>query len=236
MSSFAIIVPCFNEAKRIQTSEFISFSNAHPDIQFYFVNDGSTDDTQEKLLQIRQAASQTKIVSLKKNSGKGEAIRQGLLAAVQEQHLLIGYLDADLSTSLDEFLRLKDQLTSRNLDFVLGSRIQKLDTQIERSFFRHITGRIIATIIDQKFKLGIYDTQCGAKIFNPVVISSTIEQKFYTKWFFDVEILLRIKKNHFDYAAAEIPLTRWQNVFNSKLSILSFPTVLKDLFVLLNKY
>jgi len=236
MSSVAIIVPCFNEAKRIQPSEFISFSNEHPDVQFYFVNDGSTDDTEERLLQMGQAVPKTRIISLKKNSGKGEAIRQGLLAAVQEQPPLIGYLDADLSTGLDEFLRLKDQLTLKGLDFVLGSRIQKLDTRIERSFFRHITGRIIATIIDQKFKLGIYDTQCGAKIFRSLIIRDAIEQRFYTKWFFDVEILLRIKKNRFGYTAAEIPLTRWQNVRNSKLSMLSFPTVLKDLFVLLNKY
>ena len=235
MPSTAIIVPCFNEARRIHKSEFISFSNEHPDTKFYFVNDGSTDDTQKMLLQIQQS-SNSNIICLAKNSGKAEAIRTGFITALQNQHDLIGYLDADLSTGINEFLQLKEELTRRNLDFALGSRIKKIDTIIERSFFRHIVGRIIATFIDWKFKLGIYDTQCGAKVFRSAIIEKSVEERFYTKWFFDVELLLRIRKNHPGYNAAEIPLSKWQNVRNSKLSVLSFPAVVKDLFVLLNKY
>lgn len=235
MPSTAIIVPCFNEVSRIRASEFISFSNEHPDTQFYFVNDGSTDDTKKILLQIQQS-SNSNIICLEKNSGKAEAIRTGFINALENRHDLIGYLDADLSTGLDEFLQLKEELTNRNLDFVLGSRIKKIDTVIERSFFRHIVGRIIATFIDWKFKLGVYDTQCGAKIFRSDTIEKSVEERFYTKWFFDVELLLRIRKDHPGYNAAEIPLSKWKNVLNSKLSILSFPVVIKDLLVLLNKY
>jgi dolichyl-phosphate beta-glucosyltransferase len=236
MSSFAIIIPCYNEADRIQARAFVAAANANPEMELYFINDGSTDATEKKLLEIQKGAPQIKIISLEKNSGKGEAIRKGLLAAIQEQHQLIGYLDADLSTSMEEFLRLKNLLISKELDLVLGSRIKKMDTVIERSFFRHIAGRMIATIIDQKFKLGVYDTQCGAKIFRSALIQSSIQERFYTKWFFDAELLVRIKKYHSAYAGAEIPLGKWQNVANSKLSVLSFPIVMKDLFVLLNKY
>lgn len=235
MLSTAIIIPCYNEATRIQSSDFIAFSNKHVDIQFYFVNDGSTDDTEKTLLQIQQA-SQSKIISLKKNEGKGEAIRKGLKAALEDQFNFIGYLDADLSTSLEEFLRLKNILAERAFDFVLGSRIKKIDTIIERSFFRHVIGRIIATVIDQKFKLGVYDTQCGAKVFRSILLQETLHEQFYTKWFFDVELLLRIRNKHAGCTAAEIPLSSWHNVLNSKLSILSFPVILKDLFVLFNKY
>jgi dolichyl-phosphate beta-glucosyltransferase len=236
MPSFAIIIPCYNEAGRIRTPEFIDASRANPEMELYFVNDGSIDNTGQKLLEIQQGTRSTKIISLQKNTGKGEAIRKGLLAALQDRHQLVGYLDADLSTEMEEFLRLKNLLVSKELDIVLGSRIKKMDTVIERSFFRHITGRMIATIIDQKFKLGVYDTQCGAKIFRSSVIENAVRNRFYTKWFFDVEILLRIKKKAVNYTAAEIPLNKWQNVANSKLSMLSFPAVAKDLFVLLNNY
>jgi len=235
MSSVAIIVPCFNEAKRIQPSEFISFSNEHPDVQFYFVNDGSTDDTEERLLQMGQAAP-ARIISIKKNSGKAEAIRKGFLNALEDQHAIAGYLDADLSTGLEEFLRLRDVLIGKKLDFVLGSRIKKIDTVIDRSFFRHVIGRIIATIIDRKFKLGVYDTQCGAKIFHTSIIKEVVSSRFHTKWFFDVEILMRIRKNHTTCTGAEIPLSKWENKRNSKLSIFSFPAVFKDFFLLLTKY
>lgn len=235
MPSIAIIIPCYNEAKRIQTSEFTRFSNEHEDIEFYFVNDGSTDETENLLLKIKES-SQSKIISSIKNWGKGNAIRKGLVTAIEDGFDLVGYLDADLSASLEEFLRLKDLLIDNRLDLVLGSRIKKIDTVIERSFFRHIVGRIIATIIDQKFKLGVYDTQCGAKIFRSSVLREIIDEPFSTKWFFDVELLLRIRKQHPHFNAAEIPLHRWHNVLNSKLSMLSFPSVLKDLFVLVNKY
>jgi glycosyltransferase involved in cell wall biosynthesis len=235
MPSIAIIIPCYNEAKRIQISEFARFSNEHEDIEFYFVNDGSTDDTENLLFKIKES-SPSKIISSIKNRGKGNAIRKGLVTALEDGFDLVGYLDADLSTSLEEFLRLKNLLINERLDLVLGSRIKKIDTVIQRSFFRHIVGRIIATIIDQKFKLGVYDTQCGAKIFRSFLLREIIDEPFRTRWFFDVELLLRIRKQHPDCNAAEIPLNRWHNVLNSKLSILSFPSVLKDLFVLVNKY
>jgi glycosyltransferase involved in cell wall biosynthesis len=65
MLSTAIIVPCYNEEKRIKAPEFISFAQQQPDIKFYFVNDGSTDDTQKVLLQIKEA-SPSEIIALEK--------------------------------------------------------------------------------------------------------------------------------------------------------------------------
>lgn len=236
MPSFAIIIPCYNEARRLQTPAFIEFANAHDDVQFYFVNDGSYDETGKLLLQIQALAPKTKIISLTKNKGKGEAVRQGMLVALQSSSSFIGYLDADLSTPLEEFYGLHKLAVQKDMEMLLASRIKKIDTHIERSFFRHITGRIIATIIDQKFKLGVYDTQCGAKIFNRRILEKIIQQPFYTKWFFDIEILLRTRKNNPNYKAAEIPLSSWRTVQNSKLSILSFPIILKELVILLNKY
>lgn len=235
MSPIAVIVPCYNEANRMRISEFISFANKHPEVQFYFANDGSTDNTENLLLQMQQA-SPAKIISSKKNYGKAEAIRKGLIAAIDDGYEIVGYLDADLSTELEEFLRLKKIIDEKRIDMVLGSRIKKIDTIIERSFFRHIVGRVIATIIDQRFKLGVYDTQCGAKIFRSAIIKNMLQINFYTKWFFDVELLLRIKEQNKYFTAEEVPLSKWQNVQNSKLSILSFPSVLKDLFMLFHKY
>jgi glycosyltransferase involved in cell wall biosynthesis len=205
-------------------------------VRFIFVNDGSKDETKKLLDQIKRCTTQTTVLSLPKNSGKGEAIRQGVKVALLDRPNYIGYLDADLSTSLDEFYQLQKQAFLKDIDMALASRIKKIDTIIERSFIRHIIGRIIATIIDKKFNLGVYDTQCGAKIFKPQILEKVIHKPFYTKWFFDVEILWRIKDLNIDYKASEVPLKAWRNVKNSKISVLSFPTILKELFILLTKY
>ena len=236
MQPYIIIIPCYNEEKRLEVNKFLAFSSLHPGVHFIFVNDGSTDNTLEILNQIKVLLSSAEVINLPKNKGKGESVRQGFIKAIQKSSNYIGYLDADLSTSLEEFHHLHDKALQYNLDMVLGSRIKKIDTVIQRSFFRHITGRIIATLIDKKYKLGVYDTQCGAKIFRSILVKKIMNNPFRTKWFFDVEILYRVKHLQLDCKSAEIPLRNWINKKNSKLSVLSFPAVLKDLVTLFNKY
>lgn len=235
MPSFAIIVPCYNEAKRLQQKAFVKFSKIHEDVHIYFVNDGSTDQTQNILIGLQKQSIYFFTISLQQNKGKGEAIREGMLQ-LDNNYNYIGYLDADLSTSLDEFYILYQKMLSKNVSVGFGSRIKKSDTVIERSNSRHIIGRIIATIIDAKFKLGCYDTQCGAKIFTSQILNDVIKQPFYTSWFFDVELFIRIKKHNSRLNALEIPLSVWRNVKGSKLNALSFATVIKELYILLTKY
>ena len=235
MPSFAIIVPCYNEAKRLQQKAFVEFSKMHEDVHIYFVNDGSIDETQNILTGLQKQSVYFFTITLQQNKGKGEAIREGMLQ-LHNNYNYIGYLDADLSTSLDEFYSLYQKMLSKNVSVAFGSRIKKADTVIERSYVRHIIGRTIATIIDKKFKLGYYDTQCGAKIFSSQILNDVIKRPFYTRWFFDVELFIRLKKNNSRLNALEIPLSVWRNVKGSKLNALSFATVIKELYILLTKY
>ena len=235
MPSFAIIVPCYNEAKRLQQKAFVEFSKMHEDVHIYFVNDGSIDETQNILTGLQKQSVYFFTITLQQNKGKGEAIREGMLQ-LHNNYNYIGYLDADLSTSLDEFYSLYQKMLSKNVSVAFGSRIKKADTVIERSYVRHILGRTIATIIDKKFKLGCYDTQCGAKIFSSQILNDVIKRPFYTRWFFDVELFIRLKKNNSRLNALEIPLSVWRNVKGSKLNALSFATVIKELYILLTKY
>jgi dolichyl-phosphate beta-glucosyltransferase len=237
MPTIAIIIPCYNETRRLQLQEFTNFLKAHNDIFIVFVDDGSTDDTNLFLRKITSFHPQTTLLSLKKNKGKGEAVRQGLNFAISKHTFdFIGYLDADLSTSLATFYNLYKIAESENLDIVLGSRIKKIDTNIKRSFFRHLIGRVIATIIDKKFNLGIYDTQCGAKVFKTIILNGATQSSFYTKWFFDVEILVRIHKQNKNIKAVETPLPSWHSVKNSKINVFSFFKVVKELMALWKNY
>jgi len=163
-------------------------------------------------------------------------VREGILKALLTNANYIGYLDADLSTSLAEFYNLHQIMLDRNADIVFGSRIKKADTNIERSFARHLVGRTIATIIDRKLKLGYYDTQCGAKIFSSAILKQVVNRPFLTKWFFDVELFMRLKKLQKGLTIFEIPLSSWHNVKDSKLNALSFPVVIKEIYILLTKY
>lgn len=230
MSKVAVIIPCFNEAERLQKESFLHFLSANKNFKFVFVNDGSTDDTYNILYEMQQNFPEyIKILSLAINSGKGEAVRKGIQSIVKDDNIqYIGYLDADLSTPLEEFVYIYEKGKVANADIIIGSRIKKADSLIKRSFTRHVIGRLIATIVDFKFKLGIYDTQCGAKIFKQSVLAHTINDVFRTKWFFDIEILLRIKKKNAQPVIAEIPLNSWHHVPGSKINISNYGSILKD--------
>src|SRR5262245_40173831 len=111
MSSAIIIVPCYNEAKRLNVDKFKAFfSQGHPQ-QFLFVNDGSTDGTLRLLESLHDYAPQFfSIYDLPQNVGKAEAVRTGILLAFEASPDYIGYWDADLATPLDAMAAFCDLL------------------------------------------------------------------------------------------------------------------------------
>ena len=231
-----LIIPFFNEEKRIEKAKFEKFASSNKNILLVLVNDGSSDQTGSILSSISsQYPDNVKIVNTKKNLGKSNAIRDGILS-VNEKITYTGYLDGDLSTSFESFLPLFSEIKASNADAVFGSRIKKMDTHIERSAFRHVTGRIVATLVDNKFNIGCYDTQCGAKLFKTELLRVAIEKPFFTKWFFDIEIILRLKKNYSTLNIAEIPLNSWIHKKGSKISFWSTFSVIKELMTLFSKY
>lgn len=237
MFSLAIIIPCYNEADRLEIKAFESFLRYHPQILLIFVNDGSIDNTEEVLVSIQLNAPQnTVLLANQRNAGKGESIRKGMFYCIEKNIPFIGYTDADLSAPLSEIKRLYEINVTENADLVIGSRIKKSDTTIIRSGFRHFIGRIIATIIDNKFRLGCYDTQCGAKVFKLDSLKDLIQAPFLTKWFFDVELLLRYRKVLDRFDVLEVPLSKWINKPGSKMNISKSGLVLKELYYLLTKY
>ena len=234
----ALVIPFYNEEKRIMVDSFAGFVINNKDILFVLVNDGSTDRTDEILQAIHSdtAGRNTEVVSLPKNTGKGNAIRAGMLKVLHYNIPFIAYIDGDLSTPFEEILRLYNYFSGTDTIAVLGSRLKKLDSNIKRSLFRHISGRIIATIIDSRFRIGCYDTQCSAKIFRRDPLQSVIQEPFYTRWFFDVELLLRLRKKMGPFKALEVPLNTWEHKPGSKINALSVFSITKELYTLFAKY
>jgi dolichyl-phosphate beta-glucosyltransferase len=237
MSSFAIIIPCFNEEKRLDKPAISHFAQTHQDIQIIFVDDGSSDSTSRIVEDIICECGNIELVRLEKNVGKGEAVRQGLIHAAKTQTFtFIGYLDADLSTSFDEFYNMYTCASAENADFIFGSRIKKLGSIIQRSHLRHLVGRVLVTILDKRFQLGYYDTQCGAKIFKSYLLRDVLNTPFYTRWFFDIELFLRLRTLDRKYTGIEYPLKKWENKKGSKLGLASIAGISKEIFTLLRKY
>jgi len=233
MQKTCIIIPCYNEEFRFQTEDFEMFLKSHQEIDLCFVNDGSSDNTITLLNNLQTKYLNVSIFNLDKNLGKAEAIRHAVLNIDTEKYAYIGYLDADLSTSLVEMLRLTS-FTSSNSKFIIGSRIKKLNTSIERSQLRHVSGRILATIVHTFIlKTPIYDTQCGAKLIEMDLAKNIFKNPFKSKWLFDIELLLRTSQlkgiDFCNEAILEIPLKKWHEKGNSKITFWDLINVPFDL-------
>lgn len=236
MHSSAIVVPCYNEAERLSVNEFAGVLDAQPDIDFCFVDDGSTDRTIEVVNALRVGREdRVLVVQLPSNQGKAEAVRRGVLHMLgQRDYGVVGYWDADISTPLSELPRLLD-LISRNDRYVMlsGCRIRRLGAQIHRHWYRHYLGRVFATVVSLMLKLPTYDTQCGAKLFRSPHAASIFEQPFVSRWFFDVELFCRVEQLLGNSAAAErileAPLESWMEKKGSKLKLKDYLRVPVDL-------
>lgn len=221
-----IVFPCYNEGRRLEPEVFISFLEQNPAFRFLFVDDGSTDNTPELLCRICEACPKGQALSLKleKNSGKAEAVRTGILTALEDSSFgIIGFMDSDLATPLDELPKLLEPLAS-GCAIVLGARIAMLGTEIDRRTVRHYMGRLFATFASLTLGLKIYDTQCGAKLFRSCSdLKALFEEPFHVRWTFDIEILARLKVagsyggHPFPGCAIEVPLRSWTHKGGSKV-------------------
>ncbi len=226
-----IVVPCYNEVGRLVVTRFTEFAVQYPDWKLLFVDDGSTDSTWNVLQSMIQChAVNINAIKLNKNSGKAEAVRQGVLAAIAEGAAIVGYWDADLATPLNEVERFYEVLLREpTCDMVLGSRVRLLGRHIERRFIRHLLGRCFATVASLILGLPVYDTQCGAKLMRVTpAIYRAFETPFISRWIFDVEVIGRYlawtqyRWRTGDCSLVEVPLQRWADVAGSKLTARSF--------------
>lgn len=236
MLQTSIIVPCYNEADRLQSDVYRKMAQKTPDVRFWFVNDGSTDDTLETLEQlVRSITPAPGLIHISNNVGKAEAVRQGILASLKEDCFpRCGFWDADLSTPLNEITRMSIAM-DENAKFIMvsGCRVQRLGAFIARKPWRHYSGRVFATVASIVLGIPVYDTQCGAKLFRSDVAAEIFNMPFISRWAFDVELFARLGKNRNMEAVLELPLLEWIDYPDSKLS---FVAALKSTFDLVRIY
>jgi CheY-like chemotaxis protein len=219
-----IVIPCYNEEERLLGAEFKEFVHKNLGYHLCFVNDGSKDNTLGVLEELRKGnEDRISIYNCEKNGGKAEAVRLGMLhLAKQNQYNFIGFLDADLSTNFDDFKVLATEIAGSNFQIVSGSRMARMGADIAKESARAIISKTVNFIIRKTLGMNFKDTQCGAKIMTKEIVEKTFQKKFLTKWLFDVEIFMRMKKVYGSSVAksliCEKPLNRWVHMDGSKLS------------------
>ncbi|MBT8297414.1 MAG: transcriptional regulator, partial [Maribacter sp.] len=145
----------------------------------------------------------------------------------------IGYLDADLSTDFKDFDELVQTLENSDFKIVSGSRISRMGADITKESARKIISMTINFIIQKILGMPFKDTQCGAKIMDREIVTLMFNKRFTTRWLFDVEIFMRMRKYYGKEKAlgfiCEQPLKRWIHADGSKLSMKDSITIIGQL-------
>ena len=218
MSVFlSVIIPSYNEKKNIDRSvltQVISYlSTQSYTWEVVLSDDGSTDGTTEALAHFAATHDQVKLLK-NIHAGKGPTVQSGMLAAKGKWVL---FTDFDQSTPLSELEKLFP-FTEEGYQIVIGSREIKGAIRDKEPLHRHIMGKGFNLLVQSLAVPGIYDTQCGFKLF-----SAKASEDIFSKLFvygrqkeradaftgaFDVEALFLANK--MQYKIKEVPIF-WQH-------------------------
>ena len=220
-----LVIPCYNEELRLNYDYWDQIRQI-PNLRLLFIDDGSTDLTFKKLEKF-MSYQNCNVIRSSRNIGKANAIRKGMKHLLADKYngiSAIGFLDSDGAVPVAEIRRFSEiwcnLIESGDFSTLWASRVQLSGRNISRSKSRHYLGRILLTIIMFRKKYIAYDTQCGFKIFRiSGELESALEEPFITRWFFDVELFMRISKQNLNYRIYEEPLNSWRDISGSKINL-----------------
>lgn len=219
-----IIMPAYNEAEQItenllKTSAIIS--SFHEDFSIIAVNDGSSDDTENRIIDACSKDSHIQYISYSKNKGKGGAIKEGVKYASGDY---IAFLDSDLELPpimLKDFLQ---ELKRHDAHVAIGSKLHK-DSKLHYPITRRIMSMGYYFLLKLMFNLKIKDTQTGIKLFKQEVIKPICNSLITTGFAFDIEILATASKK--GYKIIEMPITLNFSRDRREKSRMTFKTILR---------
>jgi hypothetical protein len=139
---------------------------------------------------------------------------------------LVGYVDADGSTSMEEMVRLFAALS--HADGAIGSRwVEGATLTVRQGILRRLESRGFNLLIRLLFGLSYHDTQCGAKVFTKRAVDAVLPRMVSRGFEFDVELLWRLRTTGF--RIVEIPI-EWQNKGDSRVQKRDMLRMLAGLF------
>lgn len=222
--SLSVIFPLLNEEKRLTYAfndiQKFNKKKLAKKLEYIFVDDGSTDNSFKIIKEFISKNSSKNIryksIKLKKNFGKGYALKIGVKNSSYEWILTI---DTDISVSLLELLYWKKKNYIKNHQdnlIYFGSRSMK-NSKINYKFYRKFLGFIFSSLVRLLFNTELKDTQCGFKLYKSNIAKNIFSKIQSHRFTHDVEILNLAKK--FEIEIQETPVN-WSHKKNSKLNII----------------
>lgn len=199
----SIVMPAYNEGNHIYNNlKEVSgiISGFMKNYEIVVVDDGSIDNTKSEIHRYMEEDTHIRMVSYKKNKGKGNAIKHGVL---KTEGNYIAFLDSDLDLPPEQIKKYMEPLLAGKADVVIGSKMHK-DSQIEYPKIRKVISFGYYCMLRVLFHLNVKDTQTGLKVFDAEALKSIISLVKTQGFAYDIEILVAL--NARKYRIMEMPV------------------------------
>jgi dolichyl-phosphate beta-glucosyltransferase len=211
----SVVIPCYNEEERLpRTIERIEefLDGKHSPYELILVDDGSADGTRRVMDDAVRRHASVRVEALARNRGKGRALATGVQAAKGDEILVT---DADLSTPIEELDKLQAALQN-GAGVAIGSRaLRGSRVEVSQPIYRVLMGKAFNLIVQTVLLPGIWDTQCGFKLFRADVARRVFGALITDGFGYDPEVLYRARKQ--GVKIAEVPVV-WRNSAPTKVS------------------
>src|ERR1700687_1812482 len=209
----SVVIPCYNEEQRLpRTIEQVErYLDRRGDYELILVDDGSRDGTRQVMDEAAARHKAVRVEVLPANRGKGRALAEGVKVSLGEEVLVT---DADLSTPIDELEKLESALAA-GAGVAIGSRAVKGSrVELAQPFYRVLMGKAFNLIVQAVLLPGIWDTQCGFKLFRGDIAREVFAGLTTDGFGYDPEVLYLAKKK--GVRIAEVPVV-WRNSAPTKV-------------------
>jgi glycosyltransferase involved in cell wall biosynthesis len=130
--------------------------------EILFVDDGSRDDTAERVRELHRIDERVKLLRLRRNFGKAAALSAGFDHA---RGTLVLTIDGDLQDDPQEIPRMLDKLEVEGLDLVSGWKQRRQDPWTKR-----VSSRLFNWFTRQLARVDLHDFNCGFKLYRREVL------------------------------------------------------------------
>ncbi len=212
----SIVIPAYNEESRIRPmlDAYTGFFTERygRDVEFIIVVNGSRDRTAEIARTYGARIPQISVIEEADAIGKGGAVIMGFKHASGD---CVGFADADGSTPPEAFDDLVVHIGDAGA--IIASRwFPESVVEPRQTVRRQIFSRVFNFTINLLFRLGLSDTQCGAKVLRREALEEVLPDLGLTRWAFDVDLLFHIHRR--GYRIIEWPTT-WHDIGGSQLRL-----------------
>jgi glycosyltransferase involved in cell wall biosynthesis len=213
----SLLVPCYGEGARVDrlVEAALAWGSAHPDHRFELlcVDDGSLDDTGERLAAHARAHPEVRVLSRTENGGKGAALRIGVADARGD---VIIFFDADLAVDLTHVDAALAAMVG-GAQVVIGSRaLPGSEVTRPQGLFRRWLGSGYRALAVVWLGLRVSDVTCGFKAFDGMAARSLFERTRAERWGLDAELLYLARSE--GLVVAEIPVS-WADGESSSVRV-----------------